>query len=65
LKASPSIGKLECWNIGKMGPWILQIGWMVKFQFDDTILNGQEPLNTHYSIIPIFHYSIIEKKPDN
>jgi hypothetical protein len=58
---------LESWNVGILEKWVpgyCNIGWMVKFQFDDTILNGQEPLNTHYSSIPIFHYSIIEKKPD-
>jgi hypothetical protein len=35
---------------------------MVKSQLDDKVLNGLYPLKTHYSIIPLFHYSMIEAK---
>jgi hypothetical protein len=51
---------LEGWNIGKMGMGYWIVGLMVivvlttKFKMDNILRK------THYSIIPLFHYSMIE-----
>jgi hypothetical protein len=42
---------LEYWVNGKIRP-------------DDKGENGLYPLETHYSIVPLFHYSMIEAKID-
>jgi hypothetical protein len=53
---------VECWNIGKMGLGILKYWVNGKIRFDDKVYNGLYPLKTHYSIVPLFHYSMIEVK---
>jgi hypothetical protein len=56
---------LECWNDGILEKWGLgywSVGLMaiivltIKLKMDNTFKK------THYSIIPLFHYSMIEAK---
>jgi hypothetical protein len=56
---------LECWNAGILEKWVLgnwSVGLMgiifltVKLKMDNILQQ------THYSIIPLFHYSMAEAK---
>ncbi|MGD9046258.1 MAG: hypothetical protein PVG06_21295 [Desulfobacterales bacterium] len=61
---------MEYWKNGSWSPalrttgseGILQYWVNNKNQFDDKVLNGFYPLKTHYSNVPLFHYSMIEAK---
>jgi hypothetical protein len=53
---------MECWNIGKVGLGILQYWVNSKIQLYDKVKNGKYPLKTHFSIVPLFHYSMSEAK---
>jgi hypothetical protein len=61
---------LEYWKNGSWPPalracgseTILQYWVNSKIRLEDKVLNGLYPLKTHYSIVPLFHYSMIEAK---
>jgi hypothetical protein len=58
---------LECWNAGILEKWALgyrNVGLMPTFVFTKNN-NGKHPLKSHYSIIPLFHDSMIEAKNSN
>jgi hypothetical protein len=50
---------LEYWNNGS---WDIAILGKWQNSSDRLGLNIQSPLKTHYSIVPLFHYSMIEAK---
>jgi hypothetical protein len=66
---------LEWWNAGILEKWVLAFGLiahdserllnineMVKASLAITIKMDDILLKTHYSIIPLFHYSMIEAR---
>jgi len=57
---------MECRNAGILENWVLEFwmdGLMISQRRDDqTIQNRLHPLNTQYSIVPLFHNSMLVAK---
>jgi hypothetical protein len=51
-------GMMEYWNIGKMDLGYCTFGSMTQFGLAIKLIMNHIFLKTHYSIIPLFHYSI-------
>jgi len=48
-----------------MEKWVWEAAMLGECPPNGKIKNGKYPLKTHYSIIPLFHYSMIEAVTKN
>ena len=56
---------MECWSDGILENWVLvyrNIGSLFRCRKNEKIKIDEIQLKTHYSINPLFHYSMTEAK---